>query len=262
MQVSYLKTRLSRRGLLGAVSALQALGQPPHLQYSQRKGGYSEGIRTKWATGEAGLALVAAMVDHSDPDAQLPSSYRALFYLPAEADVYLAIREVEPVYFYWLEPEAALRRAWKAGRIQFQWNTQEVIKELDYRRTKLRLDSLGAVARLHAPSAGKADKLDEVLPVVLYHSRPPSRAESYRFVFRPEFKSKLTYRLLRKGSDRVLQKQEFEIALGDRPNEFLADLRGQPDGVYRIVASGHAIRDNAPVYKEVRFHHRLNLASS
>lgn len=261
MQVLSRTARPTRRVFLSTACASAALAQPPRLQY-QSRGEYCEGIRTKLATGEAGIALIAALIgDPEPPGTTLPARFQALFYRPAQDPVYLTIREVAPLYYYWLEPEARTRGSWKPGQpALFSWQTQTVIRELNYRnKTQLNLDMLGALARLHAPAAGKDDPLDEVLPVALYHAQRPTIAQSYRFGFRPEERSNLEFKFYEPGQSAPSQTQPFPVVLGSQPHYVTYNPSTSADGWRRLVVSGYAIRNNKKVYKEVRFYHRCDL---
>ena len=133
------------------------------LTYRSR-GRYSEGIRTAPSTGET-LDLISALVDYREPYKDLPAAFRAMFYLPKQASVYLAIREVEARYYYWLDMQPD--PGWQAASAnRFEWPTGTVIRSLKWKEgAPLSLDDLGATARLDSPDPGTMERVAPVAEV-------------------------------------------------------------------------------------------------
>ena len=254
--------RLTRRAVCSAALALV----PPavfaqfddNLSYRSR-GRYKEGRRGAPSTGVP-LDLVAAMIDHREqPYAQLPGTFSALFYLPEKERVYLRIREIDPEYYYWLgdiEPDSQ----WQPGQVnRFQWSTQTVLRRLTYRSRAIALNDLAAVARLGSEDPHSPDL---VSPVALYHSKPPSEAAGYRFVFRPGASVHLTFTMAPEtGKLSVGKPQEFPEMAAQESQAIRWNSRLWPDGWYRLSASGYALANNRAVDYLVRFYHRRSLAA-
>ena len=231
-----------------------ALGQSANLTY-QKRGGYSEGTRTAPSTGSASLDLIALLIDYREPARDLPSKFRAMFYLPKQDSVYLTIRELDPEYYYWLSDVDA--SGWKAGGpIQFEWATGSVIRSLNWRGHPLSLDQLGATARLGNAAPGQ---LEVVAPVALYHSEPPKLASSYRFIFWPGERMDLTFEVFAEGTSAGFGKERFSSVLARQSHLFVWKAGDRPDGWYELVVSGYALRNSARVDRIVRFYHRRRL---
>jgi hypothetical protein len=230
----------------------------PELTY-QNRGHYSEGIRAAPSVGPVALDLVAAMVDYHDPYAALPQTFRALVYVPPQAPppVYLTIRETGPRYFYWLD-KAQPESGWRVGApVEFAWPTSTVIRSLNWRDSQLSLDDLAAAARLERPEPASVER---VLPVALYHSRPPASADGYRFVFRPDKRMRLRFQLVAGSTGKPVQPpQVFPSVLAAEPHTVRFPTGGWPDGWYRLAVSGYALSNNAEIDMEVRFYHSRRL---
>ncbi len=211
----------------------------------QKRGRYSEGIRTAPSTGPS-LDLIAAMGDYTEPYRQLPAQFRARFYLPGPKP-HLTIREIQPdVYFYWLESLKEEEERWQAGRVNvFEWPTGTVIRSLTGKGQSLGLADLAAVVRLGRTSPAMEET---VAPVALYHSQPPQTMETYRFIFRPSERMRLQFEL---GGER----QVFPRVMGAQPHSVTWNFRGRAEGWHRMVVSGYALENNSAVAASVRFYH-------
>lgn len=229
-----------------------------NLTYQGRGRYYKEGTRGEASTGVP-LDLIAAMVDYREPYNRLPAQFQALVYLPQPGGVYLTIREVEPDYYYWLD-SAQPETGWQPGRMnRFQWPTQTVIRHLTYNYRPIALNDLGAVARLGSEDP-KRDP-DVVAPVALYHSRPPTEAAGYRFVFRPGSGVHLTFTLSAEGNGTPVAKpQDFPELGAHEAQAVMWKSGGWADGWYRIVVSGYQLSNSTRVDKAIRFYHRRMLA--
>ena len=243
-------------GLLLMALAPVGLRSQANLTY-QNRGRFSEGIRTAPSTGPS-LDLIAALIDYREPCPSLPSTFRALFFLPESGPVYLTIREMENRYFYWLDkvqPESA----WQVGKSnRFDWLTTTVIRNLTFRESPLALDDLGAIARLGNQTPSKAER---VVPVALYHSRPPQSVPGYRFVFQPGARMRLQFELFAREKQTPFGKQSFPSVLANQPHPVQWDTRDWPEGWYRMVVSGYALANNEPVNATVDFYHVRQLGN-
>jgi hypothetical protein len=241
--------------LLASLSLVRQACPQANLTY-QNRGAYSEGIRTAPSTGP-GLDLIAAVVDYREPYANLPQSFRALFYLPSSDPVYLTLREIDTRYFYWLDN--VRQPGWQAGRSNlFEWATATVIRSLNWKQKPLGLDDLGATARLGRSTPGK---LEVVAPVALYHSRPPQSAESYRFVFLPSERMRLEFKVFAEAKSTPLDRQLFPTVLSRQPHTVIWTAGSAPDGWYRLLIDGYALSNNARVDGVVRFYHSRRLGN-
>ena len=238
--------------VLMAALALPLAAQSQASVSYQDRGRYNEGTRTEPSTGPAGLDLIAALVDYAEPSANLQPEFYAQFYLPGHEEVDITIREMKPVYFYWLDnvkPDSA----WRPGaQNTFSWPTATVIRSLNWGSAPLTLDQLGATVRV-----GRLNPSDveQVAPVALYHSRPPEFVSGYRFVFRPTSQMRLKFQVFKGDSSSPLGTQEFSSVLADEPREVTWKTQDWQDGWYRLVVSGYTLSNNAPVDKIVRFCH-------
>jgi len=225
----------------------------------QNRGRYSEGIRTAPSSAGVNLNLISALVEYHEPYKDLPAAFRAIFHLPEQRPVYLAIREVEPRYFYWLD-EVKPVPGWQAGRPnRFEWPTATVIRSLNWKQgAPLTLDDLGATARLDSPTSGKVER---VAPVALYHARPPQSVEAYCFVFKPDARMRLRFEVLAEGQGKPLESQLFPSVLAGQPHPIRWKAKEWPDGWYRLMVSGYVLSTNAPVDGKVSFYHVRRLGN-
>jgi hypothetical protein len=224
----------------------------------QSRGRYSEGVRTAPSTGVS-LDLLSALVDYQEPYKDLPPAFRAMFYLPIQEPVYLAIREVAARYFYWLDQVQPVS-GWQAGRPnRFEWPTATVVRALTSRQSApLTLDDLGATARLGSQSPGK---LERVAPVALYHSRPPQSVEGYCFVFKPDSRMRLLFEVFADGRAKPLESQLFPSVLAGQPHPIRWKAKEWPDGWYHLMVSGYVLSTNTQVDGKVSFYHVRRLGN-
>jgi hypothetical protein len=233
------------------VLALPLVAQAPSLAY-QNRGRYNEGTRTEPSTGPAGLELIAALVDYEEPSTTLPPKFRAQFYLPTQDKVDLTIREIKPVYFYWLD-KVHPASAWRQGaQNRFEWPTATVIRALNWESAPLTLDQLGATVRIGRLTPGE---VEQVAPVALYQSSPPASANGYRFVFRPSSQMRLKFQLFKDHGNAPVGTQEFRSVLAEEPHVVTWNALDWQDGWYRLVISGYTLSNNVRIDKVVRFYH-------
>jgi hypothetical protein len=136
--------------------ALPLFGQSSISIIYQNRGRYNEGVRTEPSTGPGGLELIAALVDYEEPSATLPPEFTAQFYLPTQDRVDLTIREIKPVYFYWLD-KVNPDPPWQPGtQNRFEWPTATVIRSLNWESEPLTLNKLGATVRVGRVNPGEA----------------------------------------------------------------------------------------------------------
>jgi hypothetical protein len=235
-----------------AAFLLSSLAQSASDVAYQNRGRYNEGVRTEPSTGPAGLELIAAMLDYQEPSATLPPKFCAQFYLPIQDDVDLTIRELKPVYFYWLD-NVHPASAWKSGtENRFEWRTDTVIRALNWESSPLAIDQLGAVVRVGRLTPGE---VEQVAPVALYYSHAPDSVRGYRFIFRPTSQMRLKFQVLKDSGGTPLSTQEFHSVLADEPLEVTWKAKEWQDGWYRVVVTGYTLFDNSRTDKVVRFFH-------
>lgn len=244
------------RGLLILFQLVPADAQRRDLVYTVRNGApFSEGVRPTPSTGPS-LSLIAALIDHQEPDAGLPRQFQARFYLPDTRTPSVTIREINPRYNYWL---GELNQNWRTQAVNaFSWNTDTVVAKLNW-RGPLGLTDLGATVRLD--SSGLASLEEDVAPVALYSARAPETVEGYRFVFRTEQRLRLQFEVLTDDGKRRLQgSTDQDLPAGSQ--SFAWKMGNEPDGWYRLRANGSASSDNAgnaKVQHKVRFYHSKRL---
>jgi len=247
-----MKCKGAKTVLLLTTLALPLASQSPISVAYQNRGRYNEGVRTEASTGPAGLELIAALVDYKEPSSNLPPKFCAEFYLPSEDEVDFTIREIKPVYFYWLD-KVQPDSAWRVGaRNRFEWPTATVIRALNWESAPLTLDQLGATVRVGRPSPGDVER---VAPVALYYSSPPTSVNGYRFVFRPTSQMRLRFQVFKGESGSLMGTQESSSVLAAEPHEVTWNAQSWQDGWYRLVVSGYTLSNNLRVDKIVRFYH-------
>lgn len=236
---------------LAALLVLPAAAQPSAGLSYQNRGHYREGIRTAPSTGP-NVDLIAALVDYHEPYSKLPAAFRILFYLPDRDQVSLTIRESDARYFYWLD-QVQMDPGWQARKANhFDWSTGTVIQSLTWRDRPLSLDDLAATVRLGGAEPGKEER---VLPAALYHSQPPQAVDGYVFVFRPEMRVRLGFKVFPEGGATALDSQTFPSVDAKKPQPVKLAAKAWPDGWYRLEMSGYSLSDNSRVDGVVHFYH-------
>src|SRR6516164_822906 len=72
------------------------------IEYQDRWGRYAEGVKPEPVSG-LDVELVSFLVDYKDPTDHLPDQLRVRFYLPAQGEVDLIVREQDLRFYYWLD---------------------------------------------------------------------------------------------------------------------------------------------------------------
>lgn len=201
------------------------------------------------------MDLIAALVDYHEPYSKLPAAFRMLFYLPEKDQVSLTIRESDARYFYWLDQ--VMEPQWQARKAnRFEWSTGTVIQSLTWKDRPLSLDDLAATVRLSGAEPG-----ERVLPAALYYSQPPQNVDGYVFVFRPEMRVRLSFKVFQEGSPAALDSQVFPSVDAKKPQAVKLAAKGWPDGWYRLDMSGYSLSDNSRVDGVVHFYHSRRLGN-
>jgi hypothetical protein len=254
-----MRCRISRRhasALFAALLALPAAAQPSANLSYQNRGHYREGIRTAPSTGP-NVDLIAALVDYHEPYSKLPGTFRVRFYLPEKDRVSLTIRESDARYFYWLDQ--VIDPEWQAGKVNlFEWPTGTVIQSLTWRDRPLSLDDLAATIRLGGVEPGKVER---VVPAALYYSQPPQTVDGYVFVFRPEMRVRLGFKVFPEQGATALDSQAFPSVDAKKPQPVKLAAKAWPDGWYRLEMSGYSLSDNSRVDGVVHFYHARRLGN-
>ena len=225
------------------IVAVVALGDLASAQSSanltfQKRGNYSEGIRSSPSTGTANVALIGALIDYEETYTALPDSFKVKFYLERESEVYVSVRERDTKHFYWLDCESA-ENPWRPGlQNLFEWPTGTVIQHL--RRPKLALYDLVALARL---DKAEPSLVERVAPAVLYHTKAPTSSTGYAFTFRPSGILRLEASIHGPGSKQAaVHTETFRRTLPEIAFTVKWKAAGSPEGGYRLVAKGYDLK--------------------
>ena len=145
------------------------------LQY-QNRGNRYEGIKPNPVSGYS-IELISVRVDYKEEVEQISDTFKVKFYLEEPSEVYLTIRELDYTYYYWMD-KVQPAKPWQRGFDNvFAWPTQDVIQKL----SGLKMYDLGVVARVKHPGPRM---IEDVVPVIFYHSRYPATIEGYLFTFK------------------------------------------------------------------------------
>lgn len=217
------------------------------LQYQDRGNRY-EGVKSRPVTAPD-LELLCALVDYQEDMSALPRDLRIRFYLPAEADVDVAVRDLRHRTYYWMD-RVRPEDPWRVGFDNiFRWPTKTVIRHLE----GLGPEDLGVVVRL-GPDQGALQEC--VAPAILFSARCPSAADGYLFAFRARAKARVSCRIYEKGCSTPLRAQSYDLVLGGMPFAFKWDAREAAESWYRLDIEGYQINDNRRISKVVDFYHR------
>jgi hypothetical protein len=238
--------RLANVALL--LAALPLLAQyEPELQY-QKRGNRHEGLKPKPVSGYD-IELLSALIDYRETSSSWPQTVRLKFYLPAAEPVFVTVRQPRPkTNYYWLD-KVVPPAPWRPRTFnEFSWPTEPVLRRL----TSVTLDDLGAVVRLGQADPGRNEI---IAPAVLFHTKPPTAADGYRFTFKTNGTAQVTCRIYR-GNKEIYKRPQNREKAGS-PFTLVWEAKGQPEGEYRLVLSGY-FDDNTQLAKEVVFYHRAS----
>jgi len=218
------------------------------LDYQLRANRY-EGVRRLPRSG-FDIELLSARVDFRDVSERLSDRLHVGFYLSEPTEVHLVVRELDYKHYYWLD-RAVPSTPWQAGVWNvFAWPTSDVIQQLK----GLTPEDLGVVVRL---GRGEPTADEMVAPAVLYQSQYPSEVKGYVFVFRARYSATIKAMIFTSRGEDAVFRRDLGRQIGGRPFTIKWELPGDQiaPGTYKLVLSGHLLRNNDPVKQTVRFHH-------
>lgn len=218
------------------------------LEY-QNRGNRHEGIKPKPVSGYD-IELISARVDYKEEVKQTPDRLKVRFYLERPSAVYLTVRELDYKHYYWMDniqPSAP----WQAGFGNFfEWPTKDVIQQL----AGIQIYDLGVIARLEKP---EPSKVEQVAPVILYHSQPSATVEGYLFTFKTNGDARLTCSVYKEGVVKPVFTTVLPRQRGGRPFTVRWVSSQAADGAYTLVLRGYFLDTNDPIDQTVRFNHQV-----
>ena len=219
-----------------------------NLDY-QNRGDRFEGIRPKPVSGYD-IELISVLVDYQEPTTQLPDQLRVAFHLQNQPAVHLTVREQDYRLFYWLDKIKPTKQ-WQPNSInEFTWPTGAVLRQLDQR---LNIYELGVLIRLKKETPAS---VEDVAPVILYHTKPPEKIGGYLFSMKTNGDARLSCKIFRGREPTELMTQTFRRIPGGRPFTVRWETDAAPEGQYALVCDGYFLDTNQRLGQTVRFFHR------
>jgi len=189
------------------------------------------------------------LVNYKEETKQMPGRFKMKFYLKGPSLVYLTVRELDYKYYYWMD-KVKPHVPWRTGfQNVFEWPTQDVIQQLK----EIKMYDLGAVARLEKPEPGK---VEQIAPIILYHSQFPPTIKGYLFTFRINGDARLTCYVYKEGEVEPVSGQIFPRKRGGRPFTISWEGSTAEEGSYKLVIRGYFLDNNDPVDQTVQFYHQ------
>ncbi len=235
---------------LGAPSLLWA---QLDLQY-QKRGDRYEGVKPKPVSGYD-IELISVLADYQEPveTEGFPKRVTLRFYLEGKDEVNLTIRELDYRAYYWLD-KVQPAKPWKPGfQNMFTWPTDPVLNQL---RPKLNLYEIGALVRLNTVTSST---VEEVAPAVLYHTKPPTQIEGYRFTMKTGEDARLLATIIEQDTGQEMDVQKFRRKRAGRPFTIQWDAKSAPQGAYLLKVTGFSLSTNESINKEINFYHQPSL---
>jgi len=229
------------------------------LQYQSRSqeqlGDWKEGVKPKPVSG-GNVELISVLADYQEPAASetFPNSVKLQFYLDHTHDVFLTVRELDYLTYYWLD-KVQPARSWEKGfQNVFDWPTDPVLQQLT---PKLDLYDLGALIRLDADSTSS---IERVAPGVLYHSEPPSKINGYFFTLKTGEDARLMAIIIQEATGKEVETQTFRRKRAGRPFTIHWEAKDAEPGLYKLDITGFSLSTNQTFSKEIHFFHQPVLA--
>jgi len=239
---------LATAALLGDLGIPEpGLAQALPLQY-QNRGDRYEGIKPKPVDLVGGLELISALASDGEGTSEMPERLRLTFYLPRPAAVFLTVRELEYVHYYWMD---RVQRAtpWTPRFANvFEWPTRDVVKRLD----GLKMHHLGAVVRL---DNGNPSAAERVAPAILHGPRDPKSFREYVFTFRGAADATVTASVYQGDGAPPRFVSVIKQQPGRRPFPLVWDASTAGAGDYTLTLRGHFLDTNKTIDHVVHFHH-------
>jgi len=218
-----------------------------NLQYQYRGNRY-EGIKPKPISGYD-IELISARVDYKEQVKQMPKQLRIKFYLKDSIDVHLIVRELDYKHYYWMD-KVQPSKSWRHGFDNtFSWPTQDVIQQI----AGLKMYDLAVVARLNRP---EPSKVEEIAPVIYYHSHFPKIINGYLFTFKTNGDACLICSIYKDGETKALSTSIFRRQRGGRPFTIRWNSSNALESTYKLVIKGYFLENNNPIDQIVYFNHK------
>jgi len=221
------------------------------LEYQER-GDRWEGIKRSPISASTGLELISALA-YSEKEKNLSAKQLKLkFYVQHSSEIDIVIQELNPEVFYWMDKvrEGAM---WKNGLNEYQWSN-DVIQSL-----KLRLSDLGVIARFKKADNDNKNP-EQIIPVLFYHSKPPSVIKRYLFTFKANESAKLLkYSIYKDGGNAPVISEPLLQSTTDEPFVVSWDCSKADEGLYELIVTGSFKKDDVPIHYPLKFYHKRGL---
>lgn len=221
------------------------------LEYQIRefeKSTYKEGTRSNPVSAQT-IELISVLADYSEKSNTIPSKLRLKFYLEKQSPVYITVRELNFEEFYWLSEVNPSSPFKKGHNNNFVWPTDEVIKPL-----KIDMKKLGVLARLNR---SYSRKVEQVAPVIFYHSKLPGTIKAYLFTFKTGEDSDVYYTIFKKA--KKIQKSQVRNVNSGRAFTLRWNASRASEGNYRLIVNGWSQNNSKPLQKIIDFYHKPNV---
>jgi hypothetical protein len=237
--------RLSALASFGVLAGLETAAAS--LEYGRRNGRY-EGLRSGLVSG-FDISLIGAKVTTS-PQTESDHGYLA-FYRPADAPIYIAVREYVPVHQYWLDQvePSALRRS--GSLTVTSWPLSEVVQQIS--QPRISLQTLLPLVRVGSsePSARVT-----VAPAFLSYQPPPYQCEKLRFDFFLREDADLNWTL--NAGKTSLKNVSAGRVSGSTPFSIDVDPRACPASTLTLTVTGSLSRSaEVKLFQQVTFENRF-----
>lgn len=217
----------------------------------QNRGNRYEGIKPRPVSGYD-IELISALVDYREETERIPQRFKIKFYLDQPSEVHITVRELDYKYYYWMD-KVKPPENWRCGFDNvFEWPTEDVVQRLE----EMKMYDLGIVARLgkQVPS-----KVEQVAPIIFYHSHYPPIIEGYLFTFKTGSNARLACYVYKEETEDLVYTQHFRRVQGGRVFTLRWHSPDAAEGFYKIVIRGYLWYTNDPIDQTVRFYHRSSV---
>ena len=101
----------------------------------------------------------------------------------------------------------------------------------------------------------EASKIEDVAPVILYHSKVPSTIKGYLFTFKTNGDARFTCSIYGEREEKPIFTSIFQRQRGGRPFTVRWDSKDAVKGPYKLVIKGYFLDNNIHLDQTVRFIH-------
>jgi len=167
------------------------------------------------------------------------------FYLQRDSFFYITAKELKVRHFYLMKPNM---NQWQKGWQEFApWPTKDVLRPI-----RLSIDHLGIVGRLHHDRIGSG----EIAPLIIYHSRLPSKLQSYiLYLTSKEDLRKLDYKLFKEDENEPVIQHQIRNLFGGVPFSINLDLSSFTVGYYKLQLDGRYKNKFGGPHRSYTFYH-------